>query len=359
MRYDFDIVTLHNAQNYGAVLQAYAMKTHLETLGYKAGIYDAEQIPAPVNKSLRSLSINCVLKLLKMLNRRNQKKLTEKFLKFTNENFDLNKSESSKVYISGSDQVWNPIVINPAYYLDFVNKGSIKASYAASIGVSSIPNEKADVYKKYLSSFDYISVREMDAKRELEKIISRTDIRVDIDPTFLLTKEEWSSMADEGEAYNRNEYILLYLLHIPKNINKICHWLKKELNCDLVLIDNGGYLGYKVKHDCILKTVGPQDFLALVRGAKAVITTSFHGTAFSILFEKEFYSIINPAFPSRINNILQHCNISPISDTQTVFERPVIDYKFVGDIILVDRNLSDEYFRKIIKDYEWINNYAG
>ena len=90
MKYDFDIVTLHKAQNFGAALQAYALQTHLERLGYRAGIYDAEQVPAPTNRSLRGLIISSVVVFTKVIHRKQNKEVALKFFVFSNENFNLN-----------------------------------------------------------------------------------------------------------------------------------------------------------------------------------------------------------------------------------------------------------------------------
>ena len=303
--YDFNIVTLHRARNYGAALQTYALKTHLCKMGYTTGIYDAEPLSALSEIKLKSKLLKLVNNLAKSMHKSEFTKKENKFIEFLKENFDVNNSLECKAFIAGSDQVWNPIVINPAYYLDFVPKNSVRASYAASIGVSSLPDSKKEIYQNYLSQFNYISVRETSAKAALQKFLPGKDIRVDLDPTFLLSREEWTKASLKGENKIKGNYILLYILHIPENINELCKWLKKELNANIVLIDTRGYLGIKVNHDIIVRNVGPYDFLALFRDATAVITTSFHGTAFSILFEKEFYSVINPDFPSRVQNVLE------------------------------------------------------
>lgn len=352
MNYDFDIVTLHRAENYGAALQAYALKTYLCDSGYKTAVYDSKQISAPVNKTLRGSIIRLAEGISRFFNKRQFKEKSEKFKAFAEENFDINRSDSVKAYIAGSDQVWNPIVFNPDFYLDFVPNGSVKASYAASIGVSELPETSADKYREYLSKFDFISVRESSAKTALQKFLPEKDIRVDLDPTFLLTKQMWESLSYKGANEINGDYILLYILHIPENINSLCKWLKKELNAKLVLIDTSGYLGMKIMHDRVLKNVGPEDFLALIRNAKAVITTSFHGTAFSILFEKEFYSVLNLKFPSRVQNVLNYFSIEPVSSSQNSFKRSNNDFSEIRKKLEQNRENSAEYFKFIIESYE-------
>lgn len=349
MNYDFNIVTIHKAENYGAVLQAYALKTYLCALGYTTGIYDAKQIPAEANRSLRSKLISFTVSAFGLLNKKRFSEKTAKFRKFADSNFDINMSYDAKAYIAGSDQIWNPIVFNPDYYLEFAPDSAVKVSYAASIGISELPDSLSEKYRHYLSKFDFLSVRETSAKAALQKFLPEKDIRVDLDPSFLLTKQQWEKLARNGENTINGDYILLYILHIPENINLLCKWLKKELNAKLVLIDTSGYLSLKIKHDIAIKNAGPEDFLALMKDAKAVITTSFHGTAFSVLFEKEFYSVINPAFPSRVQNIMSYLEIKSVSNTQNNFVRNSIDFQHIREKIDQGRKNSEQYFKSIME----------
>ncbi len=356
MNYDFDIVTLHRAENYGAALQAYALKNYLCGLGYRVGIYDAEQIPAPRNTSPRGRLIGLAKGTANFFNRKHIKIRSTKFKTFAEEYFEINRCNSAKAYIAGSDQVWNPIVFNPYYYLDFVPENSVRASYAASIGVTELPDSTKNQYREYLLKFDYISVREVSAKVAIGKFIPEKNIRVDLDPTFLLTKQEWEKLSYKGTNNIKGDYILLYILHIPENINELCRWLKKELDAEIVLIDGDGYLGMKIAHDKTIKDAGPEDFLALIRDAKAVVTSSFHGTAFSILFEKEFYSVLNADFPGRVANILNYFELFPILSNQKSFSRQRADYYRIRNKLEENRRNSEAYFNSIQESYGQKNN---
>lgn len=353
MKRDFNIVTLHRAKNYGAVLQAYALRTFLENAGYEAGVFDAQQIAAPVKKTPRNMMIKGLLKLERLKYRSDFERRDKKFDRFVDDWLHVNKEREASVFLSGSDQVWNPIVFNPDYYLEFVTPPSVKASYAASIGVSELNPDYYHVYSEKLKGFSSISVREQSAAKELKKALGQqTKIRVDLDPVFLLTKEQWSMMAEKSPLVISKGYILLYILHVPSNLNELCRWLKRELNLRLVLIDSTGLLRKQVTSDEVLLDVGPLDFLSLIKGAEVVITTSFHGTAFSVIFEKEFYSIVNSSFASRVNNILQQFEMPVVSDSQREFTRHSLSFKKSAEVIEAQRKSSAEYFNELISMYE-------
>lgn len=353
MKLNFNIVTLHRAKNYGAVLQAFALRTFLEISGYKSGVFDAQQVEAPVKKSLRNMMIRGLLKLEKLKYRSAFERRDEKFERFVDSYLHVNKEQNACIFLSGSDQVWNPIVFNPDYYLEFVKAPSIKASYAASIGVSELNPAYYHTYREKLTGFSSLSVREQSAAEELKKALGQqTQIRVDLDPVFLLTKEQWSTVADESSMTISRGYILLYILHVPSNLNELCRWLKRELNLKLVLIDSTGLLRKQVMNDEVYTDVGPQDFLSLIKGAEAVITTSFHGTAFSVIFEKEFYSVVNSSFASRVNNILRQFDLPAVSDNQREFSRHRLSFEKSAEIIEAQRRSSEKYFKELISTYE-------
>lgn len=352
MSVDFNIVTLHRAQNYGAALQAYALKTFIDGMGFNSGVYDAIQLEASKHKTLKSVVYNMMTKIPSIHQKDyNEKKL--KFLNFAENNFNINQERDAKVYIAGSDQIWNPIVFNPDFYLQFVSETSVKASYAASIGVSKIEQDKYAKYQELLSGFDAISVRERDAQSELNSALGVSrNIRVDMDPTFLLTKEEWIQKSVESKVKIDGDYVVLYILHIPRNIKAICKWVKETYRAKLVLIDTSGKNTMFVPYDVVLRNVGPCDFLALFRDSKAVITTSFHGTAFSILFQKEFYSIVNPKFPSRISNLLSSLKLPMVDEGDEEFSRNAISYDLVQNVLIRNRDSAKEYFENLMAYYE-------
>ena len=350
MKYDFNIVTQHSAMNYGASLQAYALKTFIQDMGYVAGIYKANIVQGSAKQNLKQKIYGCVYHVLYAVHKKDFEEKNKKFLEFWDKNFDLNNDCTAKVFLAGSDQVWHPSIFNPDFYLCFASKKSIKASYAASIGVSKIKEEYVSEYKKYLQEFRYISLREKEGQQEMSRILGKDDVRCDIDPSFLLTKEKWTAISQKGNCPEKEPFVFMYILHIPKNINSIVDWIRKETGYRVIVMDDRGYLNLKIPHTKAVRNLGPYDFLAYIREAKAVVTTSFHGTAFSIIFNKEFYSINNVAFPSRISNIMELFQILEISEEQTQFKRADIDFSEINCKIEECRNKSRSYIEMLMDE---------
>ncbi len=343
---DFNIVTFHRAHNYGAVLQAYALQEFIKSAGYTAGVYDYAPVASPAGGGIKGK----ILKLVKKSNRKANQIKAEKYKSFVEDNLNLNKDLDSDIYVSGSDQVWNAFgKMDSAYFLRFVKNDAMKISYAASMGVDRVPEERKALFKKYIDCFDRISVREEGAKECLNQLCEK-DISVHLDPTLLMDEEFWLKQAEPINGIPE-KYILVYLMHLPKNLNKLLKWLKKELGTDIVVMDSQGIVQggacCLVKHDIALHEVGPKQFLWLMANAQSVVTSSFHGTAFSIIFRKEFYSIINPSAPSRIKNLLNKLGLSAINENDLEFTRFINnDWSQVERVLNFERERSRCYIQE-------------
>jgi len=222
------IITFHFADNFGAVLQAYALlrtlqgkNIHVEIINYiPQELREFYNIFFDLKKSVISLGlVKTIKKLLVSVKTLHTKTIKIKnFEKFRNEHLSfseylyttseelLKKPPIYDVYVTGSDQIWNPdffTKIGGSYFLDFAVKNADKVSYAASIA-KPIESRYFEYYKNYLQSFNYISVRENTAKNELKNIINK-DVYIVLDPTLLLEKEDWEKIATYdtviGEKY--------------------------------------------------------------------------------------------------------------------------------------------------------------
>lgn len=344
---DFNIITFHNALNHGAVLQTYALQTFIEELGFSASIYDYRRPTANKYAGLKGK----FFKLLRDLDKADYFKKESNFDDFLNTYLHLSKEEECKVFLSGSDQVWNTgSSMDSMYFLQFVPEGVIRASYAASMGSTEISEDKKDRIRKYLDSIDFISVREGGVKEAISKITSN-DIYVNIDPTFLLDVERWRKLELPVQD-TPEKYILVYIMHFSRNVNKLLKWLKSETGAEIVVIDSQGTVQGKltnlVVNDKSFHHIGPREFLWLVDHAQSVVTSSFHGTAFSIIFKKEFYSIVNPAAPSRLMNLLRLLELRGVSEDATSFVRNnEIDWDGVRKEIKHEREKAEEYLRRV------------
>ena len=302
------LITIHNINNFGSALQTYATFKMVEKLGYQCTVinykypnYSNIIIPKKQNSnfSLRNTFIN---PLLNFLNKRNSVHKTRIFKSFFDKNLTMTKEYSSKeelekslpnfdIYLTGSDQVWNPKYCgnDTTFLLSFAPNDSKKISYAASFGNNEIPNEFADIYKKLLFQYKYISVRESSGVEVLKDLTNKEAKHV-LDPTLLLKSSDWNKIS--GSIGSRKPYILCYILSYSFNpfpfAYKLVEHIKKLTGYDVVWIEgsmkNILKRGYKN-----VKDVGPKEFLGLFNEASFVITSSFHGTAFSINFNKPFY----------------------------------------------------------------------
>ena len=230
--------------------------------------------------------------------------------------------------------------------MDFVPSGSVKASYAASLGVSFASSEQILKICENLNTFNYISVRENNAKILLKNNVNK-NIFVHVDPTLLLSKNQWITIEKEVSK-KLKDYILVYLLHIHNDAIKIINQLKKMTKKKVVLIDRTGVNRFILNADYVLSNIGPQEFLWLFDHADYVVTSSFHGTVFSIIYEKKFIPLINPNSPSRINNLLELLEIKVPTNTDELVENN-IDWKKVNELVTKEQNRSKEYLLSILR----------
>lgn len=315
------VITLHNSYNYGAVLQAYATCEYIKSIGYK----DVELInyenkyekksKEPLKFIFSGTIKSQIKKFIQYVIFGKNRHLKKGFKRFNNSmkksNYveDVHQIENQKydILISGSDQIWNPVIfdgIDPIFFLNFSNK-SRKISISSSAGSYIFSqNEMKDV-SGYLNKYDAISVREESLKKQLEKNIDK-EIFVSTDPTLLLSKLEWENRLKSNNRYNENEseYILLYLVDANLKVyEKEIISLKQRIKLPIWIITP-----YKFKFKNIDKNIvsaSPEDFISLVSNATYIITNSFHGVIFSTNFSKPFVALENHKNPKRTFDYLK------------------------------------------------------
>ena len=285
------IITLHFYENFGSVLQAYALQKKIKLLQPDAQVSILNYIPEGSRYAYFSNKI--------LLDKYEEKKyLFDVFRQdilgisdVISTGKGLSDLESFDYLITGSDQVWNPAIthLDPAYFLDFASSETVKISYAASLAVSSShPQMTNNVFSKFLPTFDFISIREKDHEKYIQ---SFTDIEVMtvVDPTFLLTKKAYEPIISKNTLCH-DKYILLYFLTHDPNAIDIANILAQKLG--FKLIHYFADMPERVFHSNSdnFTFTGPEEFLWLVKNAELVLTNSYHGTIFSIMFEKPFYT---------------------------------------------------------------------
>lgn len=351
------ILTFHRAINYGALLQAYALEKVLNDIGAEAEIIDY-RAPYIENLYYKGNPRNNFNKKLKFLvGRVKSSKKYNKFKMFVNKHIKLSPTYKNSVelkendkqyrmYISGSDQVWNPDCsgFDKVYFLDFTAKEK-KASYAASIGTKTINKKYETEALKLIADYSYISVREKQGKEYLENnnIISS----VEIDPTLLLDKTYWVKISKKTK-YQKEKYILLYMLVYSESLVQFAKKLAKEKGCKLIRIGRG-----HDKEIIYAPGIGPDEYISLINDAEYVVTNSFHGTAFSINLNKRFFVELQNAENARNSRMEDMMGIfgleSRLIDTSSgKFNDEEIDYSAVNEKLIYERNKSINYLKKII-----------
>lgn len=304
------IITIHKINNYGSVLQAYAFQKVCEDLGYKveiidydfpnnfhrnnkyANISDAQPNEPKLIKALFAKSLIKQHKGISSFVKRYQNLSDKKYHQV--EDFTAN-PPSYDVYITGSDQLWSPRHCNgdPAFMLYFAPDNALKISYAASIGSNAIPEELKKAYIELLSRYKHISVRENTGAGVIRSLIGR-DATVVLDPTLLLNREEWNKIATPKRLVKK-KYILCYFLNYTFNafpyVDELARDMQKQTEYEIVRVARPPH---KLSFINTTYQIGasPEEFLALVRDAEIVLTTSFHGTAFAVNYGKPVFTVV-------------------------------------------------------------------
>lgn len=296
-------ITCHDVYNLGASLQAYALAEYLKEIGQEVEIIDYKPFylqhyslkkvnnPAYNKPILRELYL--ILKLPRRLKDRNSRrkkefdKFTETFLPITSKTYYTNeelKQDAPKadIYFAGSDQIWNTIFENgkdPAFYLDFAPEGSVRASYAASFATEDIIEEEKYDVKNRLEKMDYISVREKSGITIIEQLGIKGAVQV-LDPVFLLERLKWIRIEKD---YNFQEsYLLVYDFEGDEKIRDFAIKKAREGKLAIYSVLPCDYC------DRCFEEEGPRMFISLIHHAEYIVSNSFHGTAFAIIFRKPF-----------------------------------------------------------------------
>lgn len=362
-----DIITLHRAENYGSVLQTFALQKKLEDLGHEIQIldYHPERYTnigklRRLKKQSKKLENPILLLAAKILIypsyiRKNIvfNKFIKKYLNLTQYSFMTNEEaklldiKDADAFCTGSDQVWNSHWnegVEKALYLDFAPKNKLIFSYAASIGLSNLPENEIEITKNLLNKYEFISVRENTGIKILHDL-GRTDAIQCLDPTLLLAKEEWSRYA--SNKYKRKKYILTYNLHHDSEIDKYAIALSQEYGIPIWNISYNWHDIIRKGHLCWCPSV--ESFLGLIKHAKFIVADSFHATVFSIIFERPFITITPEIASSRISSLLNMLgigerNIKFFKDI-SIMEKP-IDYITVKQRLNVKIHDSINYLIK-------------
>lgn len=323
---------LHNNPNYGAYLQAYALQRAIHNFGYDSEVIRFQRLGSMpkvriLKKIFKKRSLNECLKAPYSIGRKILALILYrlhygKYIYMYNDGFESfgdkfiksspilynarNAEEIGKNYgkiIVGSDQVWwGSHIKDKSHTLDFTGSRPIKFSYAASFGDDELPTESIPYVKK-LADFDKITVREASAVNIIRKYTDKSAELV-LDPTFLLDKTQWESLAEQSGYPLPERYVFVYAINNKKReILNFAKRLAKKINGEVILVHRGSNVFDYVRYSTLQAEINPADWLKLLLHANYVVTDSFHGTAFSVNLEKQFYVYANSQV-GRINAIL-------------------------------------------------------
>lgn len=317
---NINILTFHTPINYGAILQAYALQKYLKdnfqdvvvsNVDFKTKVHVKKY--SVFVKFRRNVFLYVMHQFCVFLRYRQLIKRKNKFVCFLMKEFSLSRRYTTvdellksfpkaTHYIVGSDQVFHPNSLYlRAYYLDFDKNGAKKIAYAPSFGVSNFTNEIETKIRKYLKDFDSLSCRETDGAKFLSKIVGQK-VPMVADPIFLLTKTEWQKIAIEPKYSQK--YIFIYDLNGGNNLIKIAKEIKKHTGYSIICQTQKAHKFYNI--DKQLYNLGPEEFIGHLINAEYIVTDSFHGTAFSVLFNKmQYIYIARPKASSRIKSLME------------------------------------------------------
>lgn len=368
-------LTFFKAHNYGAVLQAYALQTYLNSLvNVENEIIDYYQEKVEKDNALFT-KINSIRDLLKNLiivfnyseikkrhnnfvSFQNKFKLSEKT--YRNENDFKNLDNYYDIVICGSDQVWNENLkgFDMNYFFPYVSKAK-KIAYAPSIGNCNLLESKNKEYIKHcLEKFDRLSVRELSGKAMIENLTSGCKVELNVDPTFLVNIDVYNTLC--SPRIIKEDYIFFYSIGYNEQFAQMAEHIMKATNLKIYTLASSALLTYKYKKHGIkfLNTNSVGDFLSLIKYANLIISSSFHGSVFSIIFRKNFYCLYNidgsnnRISESRMDTLLKNFQLEDRKLDLTNYKNVNLFASVIyNDLIIDDKiNKSKVFLHKAIYD---------
>lgn len=364
--------------NYGSTLQAYAMQKKIEEFpDYKSEIIcqygkKVASISNMIDK-IKRFGIKTTfkrviwkfgLKKLRMRSFKNQKFIDDN-LKVSNIEYnEKNISEANKkydIFLCGSDQIWNPklVELDSIYWLNFVESGKKKISYAPSFGVDSVSKIESHQIKNNLLSFNYISSREESGTKILNKIINDNRCVTVLDPTLLVERKIWDELST-NTIYNE-DYLFVYLLRGTRKQRKIIENIAKNKKLKIVtmpFLDNEKINLYDFKFgDIKCWDADPAEFISIIKNAKYVITDSYHCMLFSTMYHVEFLTFekIGKAQLNRVLGFQKMIDVQGRMINENVTFEYInnlkkINWSKVDKIISEKRRESNEFLEKALNE---------
>ena len=298
------LVTWYLGANYGSVLQAYALRQALLREGFNVYYPRFFEYPFTLKNVKVNLFTRFGIRRKKLLQDCPYPRQKDKFLALFREEFPSrfpvtwlqNKimCHGTDIFMAGSDQIWNCHDHFRSFeFLGFAG-GKKRVSYASSIGTGDIPEQYREKVKTYLEKFSFIGVRESSAEKALKELTGRSDIRTVLDPTFLLTPAQWDSFAAGATSSTplTGDYIFCYFLRKPSDYAADIRKVMEQTGISQAILLPSCYFPNDIPQGVTLvDDAGPKEFIKALRGAAYVLTDSFHGSALSVNFSRQFANL--------------------------------------------------------------------
>ena len=368
------VITVHKNVNYGANLQAFASCRYLNKQGFDCRLIDytlpTHEKSAHLFSWLKQswdaerdklLSRKIKLAIALALSAPWKRKRLKAFAEFRKKYITMTKPCKTMqdivnlgldTVVCGSDQIWNPDIIgsiNPIFFGD-VDGIKNKISYAASVGKDKYLEKDELKVKKLIEKLDYVSLREEDTAKYFSTLTEKK-VETVCDPVFLLDKSEYDKVLSKRRI--KGDYVLLYSVVHNDELTAVAKKYAKRHHLPLIEICSSK--DKNATHKQIV-TYGPTEFLSSFKYAKTVFTNSFHGTAFSIIFEKDFYVFDNKHRGSRITNVLEKTGlIDRLISNSVESDFNSIDYAVVNENVSRYVRSSKEFLDKALSiDKEYL-----
>lgn len=353
------ILTFHGADNFGCVLQCMALQNAMESLIPEAQVEIINYVMPNLAEKKLFMSKEQYRDIKKRLGKKAvRKRILEnlstlhgraarirKFKKFRNSCLHISGETFSSadvlgtfdydVFVVGSDQVFNRALIQgkeEIFFLGKVPTGAKKISYAASTGHSTFKEDEKAWFQKYLSGLDAVSIREKSARAAIQELINKK-VNVCLDPTMLHDAEYWRTLERKPKGIVKQKYVFMYGLGYPfckEQENEACKLARMIAEQSGLIVIHNYFGDYRKRFDekathCYYQ--GPQEFLWLVDHAEYVINCSYHGTVFSVIFEKPFYTYSTGGNSARMQDL-----VSTLGIEERYLEKPISQQEINWDI---------------------------
>lgn len=360
-------ITMHYVDNYGSVLQTLATQLIFQELGHEAFVLDyvRANCKSDVQASkvrgrylgkrwpfCSALGVWLLMKRYKYNTAKHKRMFDDfrdKYFQRTREYLTVQDIYAdvpeADIYCTGSDQTWNSIYnggILPEYFLDFAPDGKPRLAFSASIGRTDLDNDEVKKTTPLVAKYNAISVRESSALRELEKMGFDKGVHI-VDPTLTISGQDWLKVLSI-QSRKQKPYVLVYQLNFNPDMLRFARRLAKENNLQLLVMNTSIKARFFGGHQLGRPKV--EEWVSLFANAEYVVTDSFHGTAFSLNFNRKLFVWYPPEFSTRLQSILAMVGAEHrVIDNKDVDWRKIapIDYEYVNEVLARERQKARDF----------------